>query len=258
MKKQCSLFQFYNVSNTKSSVSGQTPLKSSVKKEENLLNSGISTKLSKKNIKDEFDCNFNSEEKKEKEEKTQENLNDIKVEPPIITKNEEDDDEEIILTKRNLRKPKLMESDSDYSEGENKNGSADKENKITDAPKKENGRKKTNPTSAKTNHTRASNSSAVDFDFFNPIKEANEKNIVMDDFEDKIPLWATPEQCKDKNGKKPTDPDYDPSTLYVPPEEKKKLTPTMKQYWEIKSDNFDKVIFFKLGKLSNNVMIIVK
>ena len=132
MKKQSSLFQFYNVSNTKSSLSGQTPSKISVKKEENLLNSGISTKQSEKNIKDEFDSVFNSEEKKENEMK---NLNDMKLEPQTITKTEEDDDDIVIMTKRNLRKPKLMDSDSDYSEGKDKNDSADKENEIMDAAK---------------------------------------------------------------------------------------------------------------------------
>lgn len=28
----------------------------------------------------------------------------------------------------------------------------------------------------------------------------------------------------------------------------KELTPTMRQYWKIKQNNFDKIIFFKLGK----------
>jgi DNA mismatch repair protein MSH6 len=40
----------------------------------------------------------------------------------------------------------------------------------------------------------------------------------------------------------------DPSSLFVPPLEFKKLTKAMQQYWTIKSDNFDKIIFFKLGK----------
>ena len=52
----------------------------------------------------------------------------------------------------------------------------------------------------------------------------------------------------DKRKRRPTDPDYDPSTLYIPDAEFKKLTPVMKQFWEIKSENFDKVIMFKLGK----------
>lgn len=79
-------------------------------------------------------------------------------------------------------------------------------------------------------------------------KENKQIDINIDDFDDKTPFWATREQCKDKNNRSSNDPNYDPTTLYIPPLEKKKLTPTMRQFWEIKSDNFDKVLFFKLGK----------
>lgn len=34
----------------------------------------------------------------------------------------------------------------------------------------------------------------------------------------------------------------------IPEKEFKKLTKSMQQYWQIKSENFDKIIFFKLGK----------
>lgn len=46
----------------------------------------------------------------------------------------------------------------------------------------------------------------------------------------------------------PKDPNYDPSTLYVPEEAWSKFTVPTRQFWKIKSDNFDKVILFKLGK----------
>ena len=46
----------------------------------------------------------------------------------------------------------------------------------------------------------------------------------------------------------PWDQDFDPTSLYIPTEKKNKLTPAMRQYWEIKSENLDKVIFFKVGK----------
>lgn len=36
--------------------------------------------------------------------------------------------------------------------------------------------------------------------------------------------------------------------MYVPPEHYKKLTNAKKQFWDIKSENFDKIVFFKLGK----------
>jgi DNA mismatch repair protein MSH6 len=45
-----------------------------------------------------------------------------------------------------------------------------------------------------------------------------------------------------------THPEYDPSTLYIPDDAWGKFTSPMKQYWRIKSDNFDNIVFFKLGK----------
>lgn len=85
--------------------------------------------------------------------------------------------------------------------------------------------------------------------FVNVDKENNQGDKVnFEEFEDKTPWWALKENCKDKQGRSPSDPDYDPSTLWIPPEEKKRMTPTMRQYWEMKADNYDKVCFFKLGK----------
>ena len=68
------------------------------------------------------------------------------------------------------------------------------------------------------------------------------------DFNDSTPGWAKKENAKDAQGRKEGDPSYDPTTLYIPPGELEKLTPTMKQYWTIKSQNNDKVVLFKLGK----------
>lgn len=60
------------------------------------------------------------------------------------------------------------------------------------------------------------------------------------------PYWLKPEFLKDANGRSfKNDPDYDSSTLYIPPEEFQKLSPLFKQYWEIKSKNFDKIVFFR-------------
>lgn len=72
----------------------------------------------------------------------------------------------------------------------------------------------------------------------------------MIDFKDKTPIWAmkNTEKCLDKQGRNFRHPEYDPTTLLVPEAERRKLTNTMKQYWDIKSDNFDKIVLFKLGK----------
>lgn len=52
----------------------------------------------------------------------------------------------------------------------------------------------------------------------------------------------------DKNMRRPNHPEYDPSTLHVPAEAWPKFTNNMKRYWEIKSDHYDKIVLFKMGK----------
>lgn len=41
---------------------------------------------------------------------------------------------------------------------------------------------------------------------------------------------------------------YDSTNLLVPDECWNSFTPTMRQFWEIKQDNFEKILFFRLGK----------
>lgn len=60
--------------------------------------------------------------------------------------------------------------------------------------------------------------------------------------------WAKEGQRKDIKGRKETDPDYDPRTLYVPSNFLNLETPGHRQWWEIKSKNFDTILFFKVGK----------
>jgi DNA mismatch repair protein MSH6 len=50
----------------------------------------------------------------------------------------------------------------------------------------------------------------------------------------------------DKNP--PSHPDYDPRTLYVPPQAMNNFSPFERQYWEIKKNLWDTIVFFKKGK----------
>ena len=81
---------------------------------------------------------------------------------------------------------------------------------------------------------------------------SNEDGLAKTDFQanphDALPDFLKPENIKDKNGSRPDSPQYDCNTLYVPQDFIKKQTPAMRQFWEFKSQNFDKVLFFKLGK----------
>ena len=60
--------------------------------------------------------------------------------------------------------------------------------------------------------------------------------------------FVRPKFIKDLDKRSPNDEDYDPSTLYVPPSFLKQQTEAQKQWWQIKSQNFDTVLFFKVGK----------
>ena len=52
----------------------------------------------------------------------------------------------------------------------------------------------------------------------------------------------------DKEKRAPGDPDYDPRTIYIPPMAWNKFSPFEKQYWGIKQNHWDTIVFFKKGK----------
>ncbi|KAL6888030.1 muts domain V domain-containing protein [Trichoderma evansii] len=62
---------------------------------------------------------------------------------------------------------------------------------------------------------------------------------------DRYPWLAT---IRDKDKRLPDDPDYDPRTLFIPPSAWNKFSPFEKQYWEIKQNLWDTIVFFKKGK----------
>ncbi|CAA7264271.1 unnamed protein product [Cyclocybe aegerita] len=56
------------------------------------------------------------------------------------------------------------------------------------------------------------------------------------------------QDVRDKDGRKPGDPDYDPRTLLVPKSAWASFTPFEKQFWEIKQNHYDTILFFQKGK----------
>lgn len=60
--------------------------------------------------------------------------------------------------------------------------------------------------------------------------------------------FLKPENVKDKEGNRPDHPDYDGRTILVPKSAWSSFTPFEKQFWEIKQDHFDTVLFFQKGK----------
>ncbi|KAM3713937.1 hypothetical protein ACJW31_01G294000 [Castanea mollissima] len=60
--------------------------------------------------------------------------------------------------------------------------------------------------------------------------------------------WLDPARIRDANGRRSGDPLYDRKTLYIPPDALKKMSASQKQYWSVKSQYMDIVLFFKVGK----------
>ncbi|PIA65096.1 hypothetical protein AQUCO_00100524v1 [Aquilegia coerulea] len=60
--------------------------------------------------------------------------------------------------------------------------------------------------------------------------------------------WLNPSSIRDADRRRPGDPLYDRRTLYIPPDVLKKMSACQKQYWSVKCQYMDVVIFFKVGK----------
>ncbi|KAI9069848.1 DNA mismatch repair protein Msh6 [Trametes sanguinea] len=73
------------------------------------------------------------------------------------------------------------------------------------------------------------------------LKQKDEKKSSEDPFSFLIDV-------RDKDGVRPGQPGYDPRTLYIPPSAWKQFTPFEKQFWEIKQNHYDTILFFQKGK----------
>lgn len=72
-------------------------------------------------------------------------------------------------------------------------------------------------------------------------KNHTEVSDTMSKFE-----WLDPARIKDAKGRRPGDPLYDKKTLYIPPDALKKMSASQKQYWSVKCQYMDVVLFFKV------------
>lgn len=60
--------------------------------------------------------------------------------------------------------------------------------------------------------------------------------------------FLQPNSIRDLYKRRPDDPEYDNTTLFIPKHHLDKQTPCHKQWWEFKSKNFDALLLFKMGK----------
>jgi DNA mismatch repair protein MSH6 len=66
--------------------------------------------------------------------------------------------------------------------------------------------------------------------------------------------FLKPSLIKDKQGRRPDHPAYNPRTVYVPDRFLQSQTPAMVQWWYFKSENMDTVLFFKVHTHSRYVV----
>ncbi|GMN50500.1 hypothetical protein TIFTF001_019655 [Ficus carica] len=60
--------------------------------------------------------------------------------------------------------------------------------------------------------------------------------------------WLDPSRIRDANGRNRDNPLFDNTTLYIPPDALNKMSASQKQYWNVKCQYMDVVLFFKVGK----------
>lgn len=58
--------------------------------------------------------------------------------------------------------------------------------------------------------------------------------------------WLHPSRIRDTNRRRPDDPLYDKCTLHIPLDALKKMSASQKQYWTVKCQYMDVVLFFKV------------
>ncbi|KAI5108601.1 DNA mismatch repair protein Msh6 [Silurus meridionalis] len=60
--------------------------------------------------------------------------------------------------------------------------------------------------------------------------------------------WLQDGRRKDARRRRQSEEEYDPTSLYVPEDFLNRVTPGMRRWWQLKSEMFDTVLFYKVGK----------
>ncbi|CAD8206909.1 unnamed protein product [Paramecium octaurelia] len=99
-----------------------------------------------------------------------------------------------------------------------------------------------------------------------PCQEEQQHNKGDEEFyklaEQTLPIFMQPEHIRDSEGRRPDEPDYDPSTIDIPNDQYQKLPPMFRQYWNAKKNHLDSMIFFRCGRwiavMYNDAIIVAK
>ncbi|CAH0760592.1 unnamed protein product [Diatraea saccharalis] len=217
-----------------------------------LFNYFTKTPPSNKKLKSNLDTDSNHQLDSsllEKEKKIENKKRERQSTPsPEIDNQNSDEDEGPIVPKKKKR-IRLNPIDSDDSDVENKDNKTDTPEEKLSIEKKLQSSFKYEPTQSPKSSIQkkpAPNRTSTA-----PVKSDSEEKSVPLDEENWIHCkldWLKPDKIRDAKKRRPDHPDYDPTTLFVPPDFMNSQTPAHRQWWDMKSSHYDCVLFFKVGK----------
>ncbi|XP_018475958.1 DNA mismatch repair protein MSH6 [Raphanus sativus] len=171
---------------------------------------------------------------------------------------------------KNLGKEEACESEEDDVELDAEDDTMDEEEKDEETPSKTDSRKRKKTSEAakpggekKSKTDKDATLKGFKASVVEPVKKIGEADRVVKALDDNVldgdalARFGARESEKfrfmgvdrrDAKRRRPTDENYDPRTLYLPPDFVKRLTGGQRQWWEFKSKHMDKVLFFKMGK----------
>ncbi|KPJ16004.1 putative DNA mismatch repair protein Msh6 [Papilio machaon] len=156
---------------------------------------------------------------------------------PDVNNTLDDSDEDIPVSSKKRKRIRLNPVDSDDSDAENK-----VHKRLQDSFKYD---PNESPKSSKEKKASVNGKSKTQV---KPIEQETPATTEDGDWVHCKLDWLKPEKIRDANKRRPDHPDYDPTTLYVPPDFYNTQTPGHKQWWDMKSAHYDCVLFFKVGK----------
>ncbi|XP_013166336.1 PREDICTED: probable DNA mismatch repair protein Msh6 [Papilio xuthus] len=216
-----------------------------------LFNYFTRTPPSNKKLKPSNESNNDSSTSKldsPKSSKVESNKRERQPTPPDVNNTLDDSDKDIPVSSKKRKRIRLNPVDSDDSDAENKEVKTPSETKDTlhkrlqdsfkydpnESPKSSKEKK------ASVNGKSKAQAKPIEQETAAPAEDGDWVHCKLD--------WLKPEKIRDANKRRPDHPDYDPTTLYVPPDFYITQTPGHKQWWDMKSAHFDCVLFFKVGK----------
>ncbi|CAE6470269.1 unnamed protein product [Rhizoctonia solani] len=139
----------------------------------------------------------------------------------------------------------IVDDDEEVEEVTSSKGGSDVEDLDEDSPKKKKGKKTTSRPSAKPTGGATSGGSSTNFMLTAAEQRAQNVKAEKKVNEDMYSFLKDP---KDKDGVRHAEEGSDPRTLFIPKSAWNSFTPFEKQFWEIKQNHYDTVLFFQKGK----------